>query len=383
MKVQRRWASRSLNWHRAGDETAVPHMCWQSPTDRHTERQPFSIRRAPCPGSAVWSHASAGKKEKVAIRPLRGAAALVAIAVLITGTAAGGTAAAGALRATVTPWRLPIPVYRTVAVVSAGRIFVLGGHDSSGGSITSVYSIDPRTGRTALAGSLALATHGAAAALVGGRVLVFGGASLTVHNSVQAFNPASRGSSVVGSMPGVRADTTAVTVGGVAVLLGGFDGVGPQSNVWSTSDGTTFRVVAHLPQPVRYPAVASLGTSVYVFGGLIAGGEYNGKFTNDVQQVNLRTGSARIVGHLPAPLAHAMGSEMGGRLFVFGGSTPSGTSRQMLSFNPATMAVLVAGSLPEPITDAAVATIGRTAYLLGGISRGPLASITTVRLLGR
>jgi N-acetylneuraminic acid mutarotase len=307
----------------------------------------------------------------------------VAIAVLITGTAASGTAASGALRATVTPWRLPIPVYRTVAVVSAGRIFVLGGHDSSGGSITSVYSIDPRTGRTALAGSLALATHGAAAALVGGRVLVFGGASLTVHNSVQAFNPASRGSSVAGSMPGVRADTTAVTVGGAAVLLGGFDGVGPQSSVWSTSDGTTFRVVAHLPQPVRYPAVASLGTSVYVFGGLIAGGEYNGKFTNDVQQVNLRTGSARIVGHLPAPLAHAMGSEMGGRLFVFGGSTPSGTSRQMLSFNPATMAVLVAGSLPEPITDAAVATIGRTAYLLGGISSGPLASITTVRLLGR
>jgi N-acetylneuraminic acid mutarotase len=323
--------------------------------------------------------------EKVAIGPLRGAAALVAIAVLVTGTAASGTAAAGTLRATLTPWRLPAPVYRTVAVAGAGagRIFVLGGHDSSGGSITSVYSLDPLTGRTAIAGSLALATHGAAAAVVGGRVLVFGGASLTVHNSVQAFNPASRGSSVVGSMPGVRADTTAVTVGGVAVLLGGFDGVGPQSNVWSTSNGTTFRVVAHLPQPVRYPAVASLGISVYVFGGLISGGEYNGKFTNDVQQVNLRIGTARIIGHLPAPLAHAMGSEMGGRLFVFGGSTPSGTSRQMLSFNPVTMTVSVAGSLPEPITDAAVVTIARTAYLLGGISRAPLASITTVRLLGR
>jgi N-acetylneuraminic acid mutarotase len=183
-------------------------------------------------------------------------------------------------------------------------------------------------------------------------------------------------------MPGVRADTTAVTVGRVTVLVGGFDGVGPQSDVWSTSNGTTFHVVAHLPQPVRYPAVASLGTSVYVFGGPIAGGEYNGDFTNDVQDVNLRTGSARIVGHLPAPLAHAMGSEMGGRLYIFGGSTPSGTSSQMLSFDAATGDVSIAGKLPEPITDAAVATVGRTAYLLGGISRGPLAGITTVRLLG-
>src|ERR1035437_5597004 len=149
-------------------------------------------------------------------------------------------------------------------------------------------------------------------------------------------------------MPGVRADTTAVTVGGVAVLLGGFDGVGPQSNVWSTSDGTTFRVVAHLPQPVRYPAVASLGTSVYVFGGLIAGGEYNGKFTNDVQQVNLRTGNARIVGHLPAPLAHAMGSEMGGLLLLWGASPPPGRARMVLSCTRARGAVLVGGTPPEP-----------------------------------
>ncbi|MCU1494703.1 MAG: Kelch repeat type 1-containing protein [Acidimicrobiaceae bacterium] len=312
--------------------------------------------------------------------PVRGAAALAAIAALLSGSAASGTPAA-TLRATLTTWRLAAPVYRTVAVASAGRIFVLGGHDSSGGSNTVVYSLDPRTGRTALAGSLALATHGAAAALVEGRILVFGGASANVHDTVQAFSPASRSATVVGHLPGVRADTTAVTVGRVTVLLGGFDGNGPQSDVWTTSNGTTFHVVAHLPQPVRYPAVASLGTAVYVFGGLLAGGEYNGDFTDDIQKVSLLTGGATIVGHLPSPLAHAMGSEMGGRLYVFGGSTPSGTSSEMVSFSPVTGAVSAVGRLPEPITDAAVATIGQIAYLLGGISRGPLATITTVRQL--
>ncbi len=88
---------------------------------------------------------------------------------------------------------------------------------------------------------------------------------------------------VIGYMPIVRADTTAASVGKEAVLIGGFDGYGPQGDVWATTDGTNFRVVAHLGQPVRYPAVAAQGNDVYVFGGLVSGGEYNGLFTSDIQ----------------------------------------------------------------------------------------------------
>src|ERR1017187_10436894 len=97
------------------------------------------------------------------MKHMRCAAALAAVAAPLPGTAASN-ASVGSLRATLTRWRLPAPVYRTVAVASAGRIFVLGGHDSSGGSITAVYSFDPRTGGTGVAGHLALPTHGAAAA---------------------------------------------------------------------------------------------------------------------------------------------------------------------------------------------------------------------------
>jgi len=305
--------------------------------------------------------------------------AATALAVIPIGTASG--AATGVLRARLTRWRFPAAVYRTVAVARSGEIYVLGGHDSAGGSNIVVYGLDPHTGKTEIAGSLALPTHGAAAALVGNRILVFGGASLVVHNTVQAFNPLTRRTTVIGYMPGVRADTTAITVGRETLLLGGYNGLGPQSTVWETANGTSFRVVANLAQPIRYPAVTALGSSVYVFGGLITGGEYSGEFTNDIQQVNLRTGRTRIVGHLPSPTAHAMASEMGGQLFVFGGSTAAGTSRTMLSFNPVKGTVSVAGSLPQPITDAAVATIGRTTFLLGGISTAPLSSVTTVHLV--
>lgn len=78
------------------------------------------------------------------------------------------------------------------------------------------------------------------------------------------------------------------------------------------------------------------GSSIYVFGGLITGGEYNGTVTHDIQQVDVLTGRARIVGHLSMPRALAMGSEMGGHLYILGGSTGLKTSKQVLVFNPAT-----------------------------------------------
>ena len=312
-----------------------------------------------------------------------GALKIVAYSAAVATLAAGLTVASPktSVVATLTPWKIPASVYRTVAVVSSGRIFVLGGHDAAGATITSVYAFNPATGRSVLAGTLVLPTHGAAAALVAGRVMVFGGASLQVHDAVQSFNPTTRKSTVIGYMPTVRADTTAATAGKLTVLVGGFDGYGPQGEVWATDNGTSFHVVAHLPQPVRYPAAVALGAAVYVFGGLISGGEYNGQFTNDVQRVDVATGSANVVGHLPFPVAHAMAANMAGHLFVFGGSSPSWTSRQIFAFNPTDNRVSLAGVLPEPVTDAAVASIGRVTYILGGMSaNGPLANITTVRL---
>jgi len=148
--------------------------------------------------------------------------------------------------------RLPAPVYRTVAVVAGGRIYVLGGHDSAGGTISDVSVVDPARRSSRRAGTLALPTHGAAAANLAGRILVFGGASSSVHDVVQQFSPEAGRAHVIGHMPTVRADVSAVVVGRRAILVGGFNGVGPQADVWATARGKSFRVVAHLPQPVRY-----------------------------------------------------------------------------------------------------------------------------------
>ena len=287
-------------------------------------------------------------------------------------------AAAGGLAHAARAPSLPGTVYRTVAVAAGGRVYVLGGHNLAGGSVTNVESFDPHSGRARNAGTLVYPTHGAAAANLRGRILVFGGASASVHDVVQQFFPATGRSRVIATMPTVRADLTAAVAAGRVILVGGFDGNGPQSSVWATRDGRRFAIVAHLPQAVRYPAVTALGANVYAFGGLVSGGEYTGTFTSDIQRIDLRTGSGRVIGHLPTPLAHAMAATVNGHIYLLGGSTPHGPSALIRRLDPASGRTSVTGRLPHPLTDAAVASIGSTIYLLGGISHRPLATILAV-----
>jgi hypothetical protein len=284
------------------------------------------------------------------------------------------------VRASQTGWRLPAAVYRTVAVARGSQIFVFGGHDPAGATIDTVDELDTATGGARIAGRLAVPTHGAAAAALGGRLLVFGGASTAVHDLVQRFEPGRGAARVVGRLPAPRADVTAAVVSHTVLLIGRFDGIGPQRDVWASHDGVHFQPIARLPEAVRYAAVVSQGESAYVFGGLISGGEYDGQFSNLIQRVRLGPHpTATVVGHLPEPLAHAMGALIDGRVLVLGGSTPHGPSSAILRFDPARRQIARVARLPHPLTDAAVATIGETAYLLGGISTGPRAEVIKVR----
>jgi N-acetylneuraminic acid mutarotase len=279
-----------------------------------------------------------------------------------------------AVQAVLARWRLPVARYRTMAAANGRYIFLLGGIDAAGSTVDSVYRLDPAKGTTRLAGTLATPTHGAAALLLGKRVFVFGGAGPPVYDLVQEYDPASGDARVVGHLP------AAAAVGGQVVVAAGFDGVGPVSTVLATTDERHFRLLARLPQAVRYPAVAAVGNSAYLFGGLRFGGEYTGTFSRAIQRVELTTGQAAIVGRLPIPYAHAMATVRGGQVFILGGSTSAGSSSAILRFDPATGAVSRAGTLPEHVADGAVATIGDTTYVIGGINGGPLTTVCIVRI---
>ena len=104
-------------------------------------------------------------------------------------------------------------MYRTTALVASGRIYVLGGHDSAGGTTDAVHVIDPASGSARRAGTLPLADARRLRRESRRRILVFGGASSAVHDVVQQFSPRSGSVHVIGHMLGARADVTAVVVG--------------------------------------------------------------------------------------------------------------------------------------------------------------------------
>jgi hypothetical protein len=300
------------------------------------------------------------------------------------------------------PWHLAAPTSREV-VVAAGpghRLIVLGGLAAGGATTNRVYAIRTATGRAHYLGALRAPVHDAAVAVIGRSAFVFGGGSATTVATVQAFRlggrPPGSGPSAAraGSMPAPRSDAVAVSVGRTSYVVGGYDGARPDAAVLATSNGRTFRTVAALRIPVRYPAVAALGGQIYVFGGEAVGGPQAGRPVDAIQAVDPARHSAAVIGHLPEPLAGAMAMTLDNELFVAGGdgtvirhpvaglgttqfgrpASATSTVSTIWAFNPATKRLLVAGHLQVPVSHAGVAVTGSTAWIVGGESHGALMS---------
>jgi len=305
------------------------------------------------------------------------------------------------------PWHLPAPVSREVVIPGRhGRLIVLGGLTPGGASATGVYSVRTRTGAARRIGALGVAVHDAAGALTGGRALVFGGGSAASIATVQGFNlHRGNGRAAAGPahLPNARSDLAAVTVGATTYLLGGYDGARPDASVLATTDGRTFRSVAALRVPVRYPAVAALGGKIFVFGGLAITGPRAGTPVNTIQAVDPARHTCSVIGRLPEPLAGAAAVTLDGEVFVAGGESTvpqprapgmgttqyrahgpgagsetggarTSTVSTVWAFQPATGRLLPAGRLQVPVSHAAVAVSGSRAWIVGGESHGALVA---------
>jgi len=314
---------------------------------------------------------------------LRLAAALAVVAVLLaavvalarsgshrTGGSGDPTSATARVKlvAALAPYRLPAPVSAESVVGLSGGALIAGGLDSGESSVGGVFRLDPASGRLSEAGSLSGPLHDAAAAVLGKRLLIFGGGAEASGDEVQAL-PLSDGTvaanataEAAGRLPTVRSDLSAVTLGGRAYVLGGYDGRAPLASVLATSDGSGFEAVAKLPQPARYLAVAALGGRIYAFGGELA----NGEASDAIRVVDTGTGTARVVGHLPRALSHASAIALGGRAYVLGGEAGGTPSDRIWRFDPRSGRVSAAGRLPLAVAGGAAAVVGSSGYLIGG-----------------
>jgi outer membrane protein assembly factor BamB len=265
------------------------------------------------------------------------------------------------------PWRLPAPLSREVVVPRVGtrrELIVLGGLASGSSSTSSVEVLDTRNGALAPHGSLLQATHDAAGAVLGRRVLVIGGGTAAPARSTQIET----GGRTVqgGALAGARADAGAVTIGHTVYVVGGYDGPALDREVVATTDGRSYRTVVALPVPVRYPALAALGSRIYVFGGQGA----NGRPSGAVQLIDPGRRTARVVGRLPLPLSGAAAGVLGGTIYLAGGRTAAGPTRAVYAFEPRGSSFLRAGSLRVAAANAGAAVSGGRLWIAGGETSG-------------
>jgi len=261
-------------------------------------------------------------------------------------------------------------VSRAVAVPDGPTILVLGGL-IGGSSSTTVRRFFPVSDTVAPAGTLAVATHDAAAVPFGTSALVFGGGEAVTIDQVQSFT--SKGSQVIGKLPQPRSDLLAASVGGRIYVLGGYDGKTDQPDVLMTTDGVSYKVVTQLPTPVRYAGMAVVGKTIYVVGG-----EHNGAQTSQIQAVDTAAGTAKVVSNLPVPVSQESVFVLGGAMLMAGGRS-GGTVRNQVDIIDVNSGGLArAGLLPRAAADMALAQIGKDVYLFGGESPTPLTSIVHI-----
>lgn len=284
------------------------------------------------------------------------------------------------LDVTIASWQLSATLSRTVALAVDGNIDTIGGLTGSGNTTTpAVVQIDPSTGKSENVGNLPVPVHDAAGATIGSRYFVFGGGATALTNAAQVYAPASSAGSsaisVAGQLPSKRADlATATATDGTVYIAGGYDGTSFSPDVLSTKSGTSFSVVAQLPVPVRYTAVAVAAGKLWVIGGETG----NSSETDSIQTVDLRTHLATVAGHLPQPIGHAAAGVMDGAVYLFGGRSAGHALDTVMKLDSATAAFSTVGSIPLPMSDMAVAPMGETLYLVGGEGQLALPSQSVI-----
>lgn len=287
------------------------------------------------------------------------------------------------VRAQLLSWQLPSALSRQVVLPGpAGDLWVLGGLDASGATVTTSYLLAPGTGATRPATGLAEATHDAAGVLLGHGALVLGGGTSAPAGEAQMATPAGP-ASLVGQLPQARSDLRAVSIGRTAYLVGGYDGPSMDATVLATTNGRSYTSVATLPDPVRYPTLAVVGGDIYVFGGQGP----DGAPVSTIQRVDPRRHLAQVVGHLPVATEASVAGAIGGTVYLAGGlaagtsGAPSATGA-VYAYQATHGTLVRVATLPVPIDNAGGAVLGGRLYVLGGegVSGTPSADAQVVEV---
>jgi N-acetylneuraminic acid mutarotase len=262
----------------------------------------------------------------------------------------------------------PMPTARQELATAAlnGKIYAIGGYDSSGTPTNIVEVYDPATNTWSSAHPIPRALHHNSAAVAAGKLYSFGGPSTQTF----VYDELNDSWSEVASMLFFHALTPAVGVFNdkIYVAGGANGGVGnsmqnqvevydPVANTWSALQSMRFGR--------NHCGGAFIDGKFYVVGGR----RVRALDANEVYDPQTNTWAPQAP--LPTPRAGIGVAAVNGELFVFGGETfdPNGGGEvhgEVEVFNPATNTWRSLSPMPNPRHGIWASVIGNNIFLPGG-----------------
>jgi hypothetical protein len=211
----------------------------------------------------------------------------------------------------------------------------------------------------------------AAAAAVGRTLAVVGG----VGSARVLGGPVGRDLVVIGALTTPLAAMQAFPSGGYLYLLGGESGTKPTSQIFRIDlTAGRARPAGTFEEPLAEAGVAPQGGSAYLVGGWTGS-----QFATAILKFT-PPGTTELVARLPDGTRSPAVQLLGHTLYVAGGRTEQGLTRNVYAIDVRNGTVVSLGQLPQAVEQAVLVASGTSLYLLGGKTANGKASTAVVRI---
>lgn len=271
-----------------------------------------------------------------------------------------------------TRWETRRPMLTARSEIGAahinGKIYVVGGIDAYGRALRSMEVYDIASDAWSNGPSLPQALHHPAVATDGERLYVIGGFFGTVKftpvDTAYVFDPAANRWSELGRLENFRGAAAAAVAGGKLLVFGGADLAGQTASleIYDAERGRWFAGPS-VPTVREHLAAAVAGETVYALGGRTSFPDGNaasaeaydpgaGKWTRLKPMMKARSGFGA--------------ASVSGRVYVFGGEEREGTIAPVEVYVPQFGTWQPFGEMPTPRHGLAAVAVGNKIFVLGG-----------------
>ena len=223
---------------------------------------------------------------------------------------------------------------------------------------------------------LAAASDGRYLYAVGGREL----SAAKNSTAIERYDPADDSWTELDRMPQAAGGLGAAYAGGRVVAIGGEETTAASDAVqaYDIRNESWSRLPA-LPRARHGVAVAAVGDAVYAFGGATAAGHLGSTKEAEVLDLSGKPAAAQgtanrewgALAAAPSRTEYAASTELGGRLWLFGGiGADGGASTETAAYDRAINTWTPGPELPRPLHHAAAVTWRGDAVLIGGFVPG-------------